>query len=348
MTTVDIVALKAKTDIVATISRYVSLRRRGVEYVGHCPFHDERTPSFSVSPKHGFYHCFGCGAHGDVVGFLQAHLGLDFRAACTALGAPDALPPPTVRRKVTAEPKSSAWVPLVPVPEDAPPLHCGNDEIRIWNPRRNTFWRCRCDRVDSYRDVAGRTIGYVLRVPLRDGGKITPQVTYCVGPDGRRLWCCVPFPSPRPLQGLSELSARPDVPVLIVEGEKCRHAAAKAFPGYVVVTWPGGAQGLRRVDFSPLQGRDVILWPDADETGRKAMIGFADHTGLWREGVAQYVHAVGVQSIQYVDPGTRNDGWDVADALDANGDGWTPDQVRAWMTARLIDVDVAPARRVAA
>lgn len=70
--------LLARSDIVEMIERRVPLRRAGAEYQACCPFHDEKTPSFTVSPKKQFYHCFGCGAHGSAVGFLMQYEGLEF------------------------------------------------------------------------------------------------------------------------------------------------------------------------------------------------------------------------------------------------------------------------------
>ena len=60
------------------VGRYVELRKAGSDFKGSCPFHSERTPSFSVSPSRGTYHCFGCGAHGDAVSFLMEHASLPF------------------------------------------------------------------------------------------------------------------------------------------------------------------------------------------------------------------------------------------------------------------------------
>jgi DNA primase len=73
------------TDIVALVSQYVPLKRRGTNYVGLCPFHNEKTPSFSVSQEKQFYKCFGCGAGGSVFNFLMKKEGLSFSEAVLTL-----------------------------------------------------------------------------------------------------------------------------------------------------------------------------------------------------------------------------------------------------------------------
>ena len=70
--------LLARSDIVELIERRLPLKRAGSEFKACCPFHDEKSPSFTVSPKKQFYHCFGCGAHGSVIGFLMQYEGLEF------------------------------------------------------------------------------------------------------------------------------------------------------------------------------------------------------------------------------------------------------------------------------
>lgn len=70
--------LIARVDIVEVIDSYVALRKAGRDYVARCPFHEEKTPSFTVSPDKQFYHCFGCGAHGTVIGFVMEYGHLDF------------------------------------------------------------------------------------------------------------------------------------------------------------------------------------------------------------------------------------------------------------------------------
>ena len=74
-----------RTDIVALIGGYVPLRKAGRDSVGLCPFHKEKTPSFTVSPEKQFYHCFGCGASGTAIGFLMKHAGMQFPDAVEEL-----------------------------------------------------------------------------------------------------------------------------------------------------------------------------------------------------------------------------------------------------------------------
>jgi DNA primase len=73
--------VKAATDILAVIGGRTQLRKSGPRYVGRCPFHEERTPSFSVNPLEKFYYCFGCGAKGDVITFVRETEQLDFAGA---------------------------------------------------------------------------------------------------------------------------------------------------------------------------------------------------------------------------------------------------------------------------
>ena len=77
--------LIANSDIVEVIGRFVPLQKKGHEYMACCPFHDEKTPSFSVSPSKQFYYCFGCGAGGSVVKFLMSYRKMDFVEAVETL-----------------------------------------------------------------------------------------------------------------------------------------------------------------------------------------------------------------------------------------------------------------------
>jgi len=73
------------TDIVVIVSQHVPLNRRGKNYIGLCPFHNEKTPSFTVSQEKQFYKCFGCGEGGSVFNFLMKKEGLSFSEAVRSL-----------------------------------------------------------------------------------------------------------------------------------------------------------------------------------------------------------------------------------------------------------------------
>jgi len=79
--------LLTRADIVEVVDRRVPLKKSGREFQALCPFHDENTPSFTVSPQKQFYHCFGCGAHGTAIGFLMQFEGMDFPAAVEELAS---------------------------------------------------------------------------------------------------------------------------------------------------------------------------------------------------------------------------------------------------------------------
>ncbi len=89
--------LLAKVDIVDIIDEQVPLKKGGANYMACCPFHKEKSPSFSVSPQKQFYHCFGCGAHGSAIGFIMEYQGLSFTEAVQYLADRVGMTVPRVR-----------------------------------------------------------------------------------------------------------------------------------------------------------------------------------------------------------------------------------------------------------
>ena len=77
--------LRQRIDLVDVLSSHIDLKRAGAAYKGLCPFHDEKTPSFMIQKGDTHYHCFGCGAHGDAIQFLMAHLKMNFSDAVESL-----------------------------------------------------------------------------------------------------------------------------------------------------------------------------------------------------------------------------------------------------------------------
>ncbi len=153
----------------------------------------------------------------------------------------------------------------------------------------------------TYRDGEEQLLGYVLRFETAEGKTIRPLTWRDTG-DGER-WVQQSFDDPRPLYGLNALAVRPAAPVLVVEGEKAADAARERLPAFVVVTWPGGGKAVGKVDFAPLIGRKVVVWPDADAPGREAA-----------KAVARAARRAGAASVSIVQlPRGLPLGWDLAD-----------------------------------
>lgn len=93
-----IAELNDRADIVELVGRFVPLKKAGANFQGLCPFHDEKSPSFSVSPAKQFYHCFGCGAHGNALRFLMEYQGLGFIEAVKELAGQLGMPVPEDNR----------------------------------------------------------------------------------------------------------------------------------------------------------------------------------------------------------------------------------------------------------
>lgn len=328
----DFTGIRAGNPIADTINRFIEIKRRGSEYVARCPFHNDKSPSFCIVPAKEKAFCMSCGWHGDVIDFVARFEGIDTAEAARRLGGePEARQLPASRPPLPELPPddAEAWVPVLPAPPHAPDY----DPALTFNPRShdrrtNTFgrvvdWSRIMTRRDAYRDAGGRILGYVVRLEI-DGQKLTPTVTWCRHEDGREAWCSTKFPNPRPLQGLDALAARPDAPVLVVEGEKSRDAASGSLGGFVAVTWPGGTNNIDKAEWGPLETRSsVTLWPDADRPGRDAMA-----------RLAARLHAAGV-AVRIVDTaGLETEFGEGADIADMVSAGWTAAQIVAWARPR--------------
>ena len=110
--------LISRIDIVDLIDSRVPLRRAGRDYKACCPFHDEKSPSFTVSPEKQFFHCFGCGAHGTAIGFLMAYEQLDFREAVKELAESAGVELPQAEAS-TRDPSEARGHDLVPLLQQA-------------------------------------------------------------------------------------------------------------------------------------------------------------------------------------------------------------------------------------
>jgi Ti-type conjugative transfer relaxase TraA len=182
----------------------------------------------------------------------------------------------------------------------------------------------------TYTDEHGNTLFHVVRLEPKDPskpGKMTLPLSYGVDPSSELAtprWALKKYqPSDTntlPLYNLKALKAHPTHPALIVEGEKIAEAARHIFPEMVVTTWHGGAGNVKAADLSPLKGREIVVWPDNDAIGQKAM-----------DALAQRCKGVGAKSIKMVglsfgaSAPKLPDTWDLADPLPQ---GITLDRVR--------------------
>jgi hypothetical protein len=170
--TFDTAQIRADNPLSFTISKSLLLKHDGSEFRACCPFHKEKTPSFTVSDEKGFYHCFGCGAHGDIIRFVQDFYSVEFPEACEILGgkrdAPTrAVPEQDVKEKDDHD-AYAGLIPIYPLPE----IKAGVS-VRYWNPKRQHFVSSVPTMVFPYRNFAGEVIGYVLRIEI-EGNKLTP------------------------------------------------------------------------------------------------------------------------------------------------------------------------------
>lgn len=277
-------------------------RKRG-EYWVAGNLHGEAGESLKVKLSSGAWSDFATGDHGsDLISLYAAVHDVNNGEAFRQLGGevpqtprlngharPPAPPPEPERRVVTPVPDASA---------DCECIH-----PRYGRPARR--W--------TYFDGNGEVLGYVARYePAGQRKQIVPWTF-----DGDR-WGMGQWPAPRPLYGLQELHARPDAAVLVVEGEKAADAAAEFCKPYVVMTWPAGAMAADKADWTPLRGRKVLLWPDADEPGVKAM-----------QRVAQIIGPL-ASEVKIVNVNGQPDGWDAADAEFKT---WT--ECAAWLKPRV-------------
>jgi len=258
------------TDLFGLIeARGVELSKKGSEYVGLCPFHDERTPSFTVNQDKGFYHCFGCGAHGDAIDFLMQHEGMVFHEALQSIvGNVDSSGTSPARKQIARQELKDEWRAITPVPDDA------REPTSTFHRRKGGGWETlEASRRWAYRNADGRLLGYVCRFELPGGGKDLIPQSYCVNSQtGDVRWKWRSFEKPRPLYGLDKLARYPKAQVIIVEGEKACDAAQELFNAagisqekLIVVSWPGGGKAVKHVDWTALHGRKIGLWPDADQ-----------------------------------------------------------------------------------
>lgn len=335
----------------AALARFESLlhswlpagRRNGHEYkVGSLS--GEPGDSLSINIRTGVWKDFASDEGGsDPVSLLAAIRNISQAEAARELGGDDTLnspaPPPPKRR--------SEWEPIIPAPDSAP---------RPGPATMRDFHYGEPEHVWQYHTAEGELIGYIRRfkktTPREDGtfGKeIKPLVWAQNTTTNEFAWRPLSFPKPRPLYRLPELVSSTGR-VTLVEGEKCADALAAL--GATVTTWPGGGQAIRHVDWTPLAGRPVTIWPDKDRhTWKKENAPTPDLIGVeipWEkqagyltaQSIAATLAGMGCNVLIITPPADVADGWDVADAI---AEGWTVEQIGDLARAAVPFVVDAPA-----
>jgi hypothetical protein len=228
VTKAGIERIKGASDLAAVMAeRGIELRRRGRVLVARCPFHEEKTPSFTVTPAKGLFHCFGCGAAGDVIGFVTKHDRVSFGAALDALARRAGL---DLGRLMEEHPRAQSRIPLAaltpprgseaavasqPAAEGAPPRPAS---LFVPPTVVEHYHRTFCERRDAraYLEKRGLTdadLLRVLKVGYADGslpkavsktGELREELVALgiVTPEGRELLGgCIVVPIPDPLTG---------------------------------------------------------------------------------------------------------------------------------------------------
>lgn len=321
---IDTDQLKSRIDLSDLISKYgVELKRKNGEYVGLCPFHDEQTPSFTVSDEKQQYYCFGCESSGDHIGFIQQYTNGDFKSAAADLaraagGDVPIVDGQPVKKTVVKKQQEPEWVPVIPTAHFDPPAELSINRGEWVSAPVVASW--------AYKTADGNLIGYVCRVefekPNGDTGKDVIPYTWMrntqTGAEKPRQGA---FGKPRPLYGLELLADNPKNQIIIVEGEKAADAARRILTGLpvTVMTWPGGCKAVSHADFSVLAGRRVAMWPDCDSQTDKQtgeFLPYHQQPGMAAAlKISEMISADTDFSIVAVPaPGEWPDGWDLADA----------------------------------
>jgi putative DNA primase/helicase len=191
---------------------------------------------------------------------------------------------------------------ISPVPADAPDLPMAH---HIYG-RPTGRW--------AYRDATGAVMFCVLRFdPPGERKQFLPLTMW--RKDGRSRWRWKAVPEPRPLYNLDKLTQRPLADIVVCEGEKAADAAAKIYPNSVTTSSPNGSESAKKADWSPLKGRQALIWPDADTPGDQYV---ADVSQIL-EHIGCEFSVIDARKLAALSPdgGKREaqGGWDAANAL---------------------------------
>lgn len=263
----------------------------GHDYVVRSPLRVDKNPgSFRINLKYAYYKDFATGEAGDLVDLYSKMNNLSqLESAKQILGDTT----PEINKIISATNIDGELV--VPVPVEF--MQFTFEHYQHGMPSETYI----------YRDIAGNILFAVCRYERTSGGKTIIPWTLRRMETKKVQWKAKGYPDPRPLYNLDKLGNNPNLPVVIVEGEKCVNALQKIFSEYVVTTWQGGANAVDKSDFSPLFGRTVFLWADNDEPGNIAV-----------DKIVNVLRNKSTTKVIKI-PLDKPQGWDVWDAIHTDG-----------------------------
>ncbi len=306
MSKIDTQKLLDDNPIENVIARHITLKQDGIHLKGRCPFHDDHKASLVVTPSKSLAKCFACGWNGDAIDFVMQIDHLGFREACEDIetGATSKGDWKTIDRASLK--RVSNWSNAI---APGPPQSIKHSKYGT----PSITW--------PYYDADGGLLGYVCRFDHDDGTK--DVIPYTFKTDGNiSCWRWQGLDAPRVMYNLHLLKKYPDATIILVEGEKTADAVSANLDRKktIVITWPGGSNAIKYIDFSPLVGRKIIAIPDNDVQGLAAML-----------NIARQVPFISITPLD----NTLPKGWDPADK------DWKDGELRAWILKRIV-TDIPP------
>jgi putative DNA primase/helicase len=276
-------------------------RFEGVQYVVKNPNRSDKKPgSFKINMSNGQWKDFSSGeSGGDPISLYAFINNLKNGEAAKILSEENNLnnkPIPIVETVTT-----DTVIPIIPIPDNAP-------------PRPTKFKDTKISEYYEYRDKTGGLICYTCKTKAKGRKEVVPLIYTKNG------WRFKSVPKPRPIYGLDQLVKYPKAQVLIVEGEKDKTCADRIFSkinNIIPISWLGGTSGVNCIDWSLLNNRKIVFWPDADTQRDKNN----DLLPLWEQPGTKAMISIYYQIKDKIKdarilklPSDKINGWDIADS----------------------------------
>lgn len=264
MSALDIPAIRAATPLSSVIARHVKLFRAGREWKACCPFHNDKTPSFTVNDEKGFYHCFGCQAHGDVLDFVQAMERVGLRQAAEIIGQMPAAPlqpHPAPGREADRETQAEAleiWLNAAPIAGTPAETYLRTRGLTCRLPECLRFARL------SYGKRGRRHNVLIALAENAEGEPTGIQRTYLNDAGTGKAGVPKPKLSLGRIGGSAIRLAPPAGELVICEGLEDGLTLQQEIG---IATWVAAGVGNMRTMRLPIGVRSVIIGADADPSG---------------------------------------------------------------------------------